>query len=235
LRPFSIARLTRFFRASCEKCGRSPGNTVTKCRRIATADSTHDNQLLRKDSGICYKTGNQGKEWNMDMEIWKAEIMRVIDSLLGHPPSHMEAVVLGTLTLIVFYVALGMVADGFKIPMSYRSRTLVVTAVTLAAMLAAVVASNLYLQPRLSSLDMKHYAPWAAAVLALLVIAVPAMCFLQKANYFQGTVSLLLSIVVAAAIMIILQTGIASVRQGAIGVDAGRKEKDKGVDAVLSK
>lgn len=169
------------------------------------------------------------------MEAWQTEAANVISNILGHPSSHMEAVIVSLITLMVFFFTLSKLSDGFKIPMTHTRRVVLVAVVTIAGLLASIVAANLYVLPKLSSPDMKQYAPWAAAALALLILCVPSMCLIQKAGYFQGLVSILLSIVVAGAIMIILQAGISTVRQSAMGVSEDKKEKTRGVDTVLEK
>lgn len=164
----------------------------------------------------------------------KVEALKVAQGIFGNTSQTELLVVLG-ISGIVLIAAVSKLSSMFSAPMSGLGRAFVVSLISAAVALACLIATNVYALPLVKDPSIAMYLPWAAILAGLLLISAPCMRLIMKSRYFQSLMTLILAYCLTAVVAVVLQMGIGSVRKGAQGVDASKREEAKGVDTILSK
>jgi hypothetical protein len=159
------------------------------------------------------------------MYAWKVEMFRIINTALCRPSSPLELTTLALLALITYVLVSRKIGGALEIIMTDILHSLAATAVGVAAVLAVTAAANLYIVPGIGSPALRLSASIVAAALALLAIAVPAVCLIQKGSYLNSLFTILLSIAAALVVVLLVHAGFKAVSSGSGQVGKGVRHK----------
>jgi len=164
--------------------------------------------------------------------VWLAEIGRIIQTALLDPESKVEMAFMLVTGFIAFVGVMSKAGDALKITVPESNRSIAVFFITAAAILLAVGACNIWLVPRMENPDISKWLPAVTVVVVLLVVSVPAMCLIQRANYLQGLFSLLMSVVAAALVVLLVHTLFDAVRHKKKEFGRTKSRKDTITDVI---
>jgi hypothetical protein len=137
------------------------------------------------------------------MNVWLADLNRLVDVLTRHPSTPMEKGFIVGLACVVTPWVFGRVAAGARIPNADPFRCFVAVAFGTAAMLASTIAVERYV-PGVGGRALKPWLPAIAATLAGLVVAVPFTALWMRAKYFEAIVPWLASLVACVVVVFLV-------------------------------
>jgi carbon starvation protein CstA len=161
------------------------------------------------------------------MNLWIAECLKIVRITLGNPTSNMELGVFIALGAIALVFAIHKIADLLGAHQASTIRATLITIISVAVMLAAVAAVNIYVTPKLAHHHtICKYLPIATAVVVFLVVSTPMMCLIQKTSYLSGFFSLVLSVAVAAVIVALASAAFNAFHVGGKDLEKQKERKD---------
>jgi len=168
------------------------------------------------------------------MDVWKAEILRIIRLAAGNPESITELVTVLISAAAVCVIVLNIVGNVLKFPMADKKRSALVLTIGLLSMTLIIMAVNLYVVPRLASESLLVWVPIVSATVTMLAIVIPSACLLCRAPYFKALFTVLLSVAAAWAVMLLVQAGFSAVHGGEKVFDKTKSRKTN-INELLSK
>ena len=153
------------------------------------------------------------------------EIWTVFRLALGNPQSDLQLGIVAALGFVALVFGLDKLADLLGAHQTSRLRAALVLIISIAAMLAAVAAVNIY-GPKASNHDVSKYLPIGVAVVVVLVIATPAMMLILKTSYMSGLFSFLLAAALGAVIMALASAGFSAAKAGGKDLEKQKERKD---------
>ena len=168
------------------------------------------------------------------MNTWILECKKIIRFALGNPSSSVEFIVLAILAAFVFVVIMIKVGDALDIPVPDTKRSIAVLMIGTVGILLVLTAVNFYLMPHITTTGLRACAWIASIIVALLAIAGPAICLIQRASYLSGLSSILLSIGASVIVLLLVRAGFRAVRVGDKGLETTRGRTEI-VNEFLSK
>ncbi|MDA0577272.1 MAG: hypothetical protein O3B24_04145 [Verrucomicrobia bacterium] len=139
-----------------------------------------------------------------------------LHTLLFNPATHFEYVVSSALGAFTFALVMNTVGSSMGLKVSDTLRSFAVLAITLIVGLAAASMAR-------QQFHAGGWVLWGAALLAVLAIAVPSTCLIQKGSYVQSLVSLVISLAAALVIVLLLHTVFGALRGGETSIGQGIK------------
>lgn len=127
------------------------------------------------------------------MHRWLHEVSRLVEVTLGNPDSLAKLVLLALGTIAVFVAMLGRVGEMMKVTKP-GERALSVFSLSTGLFFLLWAAFNLHVAPKVSSSGVRTTVVVLFAVLVVCAVSVPLVCYVQKASYLRGLVSVLASV-----------------------------------------
>ena len=131
-----------------------------------------------------------------------ADLMRFV---VGRPSENLEFWALVGIASLTFIMVLSRTGTAMRFPVSDTGRSIMVLILACGGILAVVAAADIYLSHRLPAGMPRLLLQPVAALLALLVVAVPVLCAVQRGNYLSSLFAMVLSLT-AAAVMLLLSS-----------------------------
>lgn len=156
------------------------------------------------------------------MNTWKNEMLDLLSLLLGRPETTTQYVIAGIAGLIAFVVVMKVAANIMDAGRSSVASVLLVLLPGIFITLAAVTATRLYALPHIPA-KFHILTQACAAAVAILLIAVPIQCLIQKINYIKALIATALSVIAAGALIALV-----NVIYGSISTGEGQFKQIKG-------
>ena len=160
------------------------------------------------------------------MNVWMTEFKELAGMLIADPGSVQMWIILGV-ALIGAYAVMFLTGNAFGIPATNGSRVLPVFLLAALLVPGAVVASRLYLLPKIDNSTVQVVVTVAMSVVVLLVVVAPVQMLLQKSKYFQGLFNVLLSMVTAVLLVLLTRGLFDAASSGAKSMGPARRNKEK--------
>ena len=138
------------------------------------------------------------------MNRWLHEVSRLIEVALGNPDSLAKLILLSLGAIAAFVAILGRAGEMMKVTKP-GERAVAVFSSSAGLFVLAWAAFNLHVAPKVSSSGVRATIVVVLAILVLCAVSVPLVCYVQKASYVRGLVSVLVS-VVGTMLAIVLMT-----------------------------
>lgn len=138
------------------------------------------------------------------MKVWLEHALAVLRMLAGHPSSAGGWAVFAGVTLLAAYVMLRIMGIAVGNQRATWLMNLILLILVCAVMLAGLTAGRIYLHPLLGDRIEAFWLDVLAAAAALLLLATPLMCLLQRVRYITALVTLLVTGVAAALVFLLV-------------------------------
>ena len=150
------------------------------------------------------------------MIAWKQSAMEAANLLLGRPSDSLEFTVLILVGAIVFLILFHAITKLLSLPVTGIAMAGLTLIVLAAACVGAGALALVYLAP-LACVRTAHlglWVPFAAALVALVVVVAPAMCLIHRSRYGQSLVALLLGVGALAATLALTHAAYGAIKSG---------------------
>ena len=169
------------------------------------------------------------------MNVWKAELLAILNSLLGSPSTKTEFIILSAVVVITSIVGLRIASGVFGLKMNEWWRVIFVAIATFAVAFASVAAIRIYLLGAISSASLQLGLQIGAAVLVVLIIGIPLQILLQKGNYLEALSSFAATLIITALITAGAHTAYQAIVVGGAQMQrAAEKNKETAEEAAGS-
>jgi hypothetical protein len=148
----------------------------------------------------------------------------ILRRILMNPGSTLEFAVAAFLAALTFVLVLNKVGGAFNLALAQTSRAAIVLVVSLAVELGALAY--------LGTLKLPGWSLPVAAVVLVLVVAVPLACLVLKGRYAAALVPMLLSIAAAAVVILFVHTIFNAIGGGGKSVGSGLRH-NRDVENVM--
>lgn len=146
---------------------------------------------------------------------WIREAQHIVRETIGCIASGtMEYHLLIALALIAFLFAMFNVSSAMGSRMATPLRVFTASAAALLLVMAAAIATRLYIIPSLHSSPMTAHLPLIIAGLVLLVCAAPLAKWILAAGYFEAVFALVLSVAAAALVVVMTHAAFNAFHEG---------------------
>lgn len=160
------------------------------------------------------------------LTVWLDEGAQIIRELIGSVGSGTEYNVLLGLAIVGLLFALFNISAAMGSTMATPLRVTGVAVIGGVAVMAAVVATRLYLVPALRSSPMLPWLPVIVAGLVTLLIVAPLAKWLLASGYFEAIFALVLSVAAAALVVVMTRAAFNAFRHGDKGFDKTHRRRD---------
>jgi len=170
------------------------------------------------------------------VNLWKNEILKILNQLMGNvgKPVDAEVIVCLITAVVAAVIILKWVGKALGASMTDNGRAGFVVILGVVLALASTAALNIYVLADAKNEVLIKWLPIGTCCLILLAIVTPTATFLLKAKYFQALVSILLAIAGAIGIVILTHAGFDALQQGGKQFKQ-TKERTETVDKVIGK
>lgn len=158
------------------------------------------------------------------MEQWKEQAVALLRTLFASPASDREFALLIVAATVFLLIGLRVLAGAWGMKMTGWSRIIIAALLGIALTLAAVTAVRVYALPEISGNALRTGLQIGAALVALLLIVVPLLCWLLHGRYFESMMTVACSLLAAALLTALVDGIFKSVQHGA-GVANAQREK----------
>jgi hypothetical protein len=134
---------------------------------------------------------------------WLGQINQIVNMFLGNPAApwmRWVLIVLGVLTLVA---VLGKVGEAFRIPNISTVYSLTAAVVGIGLTLAVLTAAALYL-PAWKDAAIQRWMLIGVPVVVSVIVVVPLMCMLQRANFMASLVTWAIGVAAMAAVVLLV-------------------------------
>lgn len=159
------------------------------------------------------------------------QLQEAADLLLGHPPSPTQKYVLLGLGLVIVYLIFDRMSRNLDKRESDPAKALLIVVLGGAVMLFSMVLAEQYVVPHLDA-RLHMAAIFLSPVVGSLVVTIPLMCVLQKANYLSASISWFSSVLVTGLILVLVRVGAEVVTTGKVNFRS-TKERTQAVQKFL--
>jgi len=160
------------------------------------------------------------------LALWIREAEQVLREMIGSVGSGTEYNVLLGLAILGFLFALFNISAAMGSTMSTPLRIVAVGVVGGYLVMAAVVATRLYLVPALHSSPMLPWLPLIVAGVVTLLLVAPLAKWILQSGYFEAVFALVLSVAAAALVVVMTRAGFNAFRHGDKGFDKTHRRRD---------
>lgn len=150
----------------------------------------------------------------MDTYIWRSQALKILDIVLGSPSGQAEYWITACVGILALVVVMRFAASAAGITEIGWARRILGLVLGLGAMLAAEIAVNLYVLPKVSNAPLVNVIRVGAPILGALAVGVPLQVFVLHARYGQALVSFAVSVMASVLLMMGARAMLGSVATG---------------------
>lgn len=155
-----------------------------------------------------------------------SQIHTMTELLLGNPPSETQKYVLIALGLILAYVLFDRMSRTLDIGRAQPATVLILVALGGFVIVLSMALTSEYIlgnvHPRFHNLVV-----FLSPVVGSLVVTVPVMCLVLKANYISTSISWSVSVVVTGMLIILIRVGTDAVTTGQVSLESTIDRKEE--------
>lgn len=134
------------------------------------------------------------------MNVWKTELLAILNALLGSPSTRTEFIILSAVVILMSIFCMRIASGIFGLKMNEWWRVIFVVVMTSAMAFGGVAAVRIYLLSAISSASLQLWLQIGTAVLVILLIGIPLQILLQKGNYLEALSSFGATLIITALI-----------------------------------
>ena len=163
---------------------------------------------------------------------WLGEFLRIMRFAAGNPENTVQVVIALLLAFAAVYLVLQKLSQmlAFTLTGSFRAMIFLVT--TLILMLIGAAAANLFVLPSVENTILSRMLFIAVPAMLVLVVSVPAGCFLFRSGYGKTVGALLLSLSAGAVTILLVLAVISAITAGTRDMNKTRKRKE-GIEQIM--
>ncbi len=148
------------------------------------------------------------------MNVWLKELSEMVKMLLGNPSSLFEYVILGTVVVLVLFLAMYMVGSAMRIPNLGIVRRTLALIVSIGFLMCAWYGVQEYLLPRIEVTWLRYGVMIGVPMLACLVVVIPIQQVIFRSSYVATLITFVVSIALAGLFVILTNAVLVAVVGG---------------------